>query len=1141
MKLGKKLIQFLSLIFLRIYLFLGIFLFSFCLGIADVKNCASLTYSSGKFFDDDSELVPHQTVLDICKAEADKGMAYAQFYFGRIYYDKGNYLESNKWYLLSALGGDFRAQINLGNAYYNGEGVTQDHKEAVKWYRLSAEQNFSYAQYNLGRAYYEGRGVTQDYEEAVRWFRLSAEQNFSYAQFNLGIAYYHGLGVTKNYVEAVRWFRLSAEQNNPSAQLELGLAYYDGRGVTQNYVEAVRWFRLSAKQNDPVAQSNLGSAYYQGKGVTQDYEEGLRWFRLSAKQNDPVAQYNLGIAYYNGDGITQDYEEAVRWLRLSAEQNNPSAQSVLGILYYHGDGITQDYEEAVRWFRLSAEQNHPEAQYNLGFAYYHGNGVNHRDYEEAVQWFRLSAEQNNPSAQLELGIAYYEGRGVTKNYVEAVRWFRLSAKQNYPKAQYNLGIAYYYGKGVTQDYEKAVSWFRLSAEQNNPSAQYNLGIAYYNGKGVTQDYKEAVSWFRLSAEQNHSRAQLELGRAYYHGNGVTQDYKEAVSWFRLSAEQNNPEAQYNLGSAYYQGKGVTQDYEEAVRWLRLSAEQNHPVAQNSLGNAYYYGNGVTQDYEEAARWYRISAKQSNPFAQYNLGLMYQDTVWVDYKEAEKWLKLSAEQNHTNAQHSLGWLYFTIPEYKDINQAIYYTELASDSDDPLIKVYALNNLGVFYDRLDQTDKSLQYYEMSSDLAFEENIEFPLPAANVVRNFFHRSNSIGEEGQLLENLIDKVYRYAKIAKNSSDKSEAFLSKLLVKYNPSEIPKKELLKKWITLEIMLGKTEGLLELGWLYDNLEANPKEAVKWFMLCEYLCPEEDNYRLANVELSLLKSKLSSADYKDGKNRARSWIKDIWEKRSEQKIVNNLEKEKNDFSKIIGKNFALLIGVKNYENFSTLNTPLNDVRKLKEILSDKYDFTVAILEDAGREKILKSLNAYKKILKENDNLIIYFAGHGKLEAEEGHWLPQDAYPDEDYTWISNSYIKRKVGSFAANNILVIADSCFSGTITRGVKFDNASKLGQETIDAFITVKTFLETKTRVAITSGGNEPVYDGGGGKYSVFAKTFFETLEVLDEPFTSLDLFQKIRNQVISKSQTMGDTQTPMYKELVTSGHQGPDFVFIPN
>jgi TPR repeat protein len=76
--------------------------------------------------------------------------------------------------------GDPYAQFNLGNAYYKGNGVPQDYKEAVKWYTKSAEQGFADAQCNLASCYHKGEGVSQDIEEAVKWWKKAAEQRYGY-------------------------------------------------------------------------------------------------------------------------------------------------------------------------------------------------------------------------------------------------------------------------------------------------------------------------------------------------------------------------------------------------------------------------------------------------------------------------------------------------------------------------------------------------------------------------------------------------------------------------------------------------------------------------------------------------------------------------------------------------------------------------------------------------------------------------------------------------------------------------------------------------------------------------------------------------------------------------------------------------
>ena len=92
--------------------------------------------------------------------------------------------------------GDAAAQYNLALMYSEGEGVTQNYKEAVKWFRKAAELGDAAAQYDLAFMYISGTGVTQNNREAVKWYRKAAEQGDAKAQFNLGLMYVKGSGVT---------------------------------------------------------------------------------------------------------------------------------------------------------------------------------------------------------------------------------------------------------------------------------------------------------------------------------------------------------------------------------------------------------------------------------------------------------------------------------------------------------------------------------------------------------------------------------------------------------------------------------------------------------------------------------------------------------------------------------------------------------------------------------------------------------------------------------------------------------------------------------------------------------------------------------------------------------------------------------
>ncbi len=63
------------------------------------------------------------------------------------------------------------AQYNLGICYVNGEGVTEDDKQAVYWYRKAAKNGNGDAMVNLGWAYEQGEGVEKNGNNALYWLK----------------------------------------------------------------------------------------------------------------------------------------------------------------------------------------------------------------------------------------------------------------------------------------------------------------------------------------------------------------------------------------------------------------------------------------------------------------------------------------------------------------------------------------------------------------------------------------------------------------------------------------------------------------------------------------------------------------------------------------------------------------------------------------------------------------------------------------------------------------------------------------------------------------------------------------------------------------------------------------------------------
>jgi hypothetical protein len=74
--------------------------------------------------------------------------------------------------------GDPDAQFKLGNLYRLGEwGLEKDCKEAVRLFLLAAEQGHNKAQINLANSYFSGEGVETDVPTAITWYVVDLPRN----------------------------------------------------------------------------------------------------------------------------------------------------------------------------------------------------------------------------------------------------------------------------------------------------------------------------------------------------------------------------------------------------------------------------------------------------------------------------------------------------------------------------------------------------------------------------------------------------------------------------------------------------------------------------------------------------------------------------------------------------------------------------------------------------------------------------------------------------------------------------------------------------------------------------------------------------------------------------------------------------
>jgi hypothetical protein len=231
---------------------------------------------------------------------------------------------------------------------------------------------------------------------------------------------------------------------------------------------------------------------------------------------------------------------------------------------------------------------------------------------------------------------------------------------------------------------------------------------------------------------------------------------------------------------------------------------------------------------------------------------------------------------------------------------------------------------------------------------------------------------------------------------------------------------------------------------------------------------------------------------------------------------------------GSYYALLIGIEKYTDpaIPELDNPINDAIMLQKILVSKYTFQenqIILLKNPVSEEIIIALDELAHKITPDDNLLIFYAGHGWFDekANIGYWLPSDAKQVNKAAWFRNSTLCDYLKEIDSKHTLLIADACFGGSIfkTRAA-FPDASK----------AVNMLYELKSRKAMTSGTLTEVPDR-----SAFIKYLLDRLNENTEKYlTSEQLFSSFRMAVINNSDVV-----PQYGEIYNVGDEGGDFVFI--
>lgn len=227
----------------------------------------------------------------------------------------------------------------------------------------------------------------------------------------------------------------------------------------------------------------------------------------------------------------------------------------------------------------------------------------------------------------------------------------------------------------------------------------------------------------------------------------------------------------------------------------------------------------------------------------------------------------------------------------------------------------------------------------------------------------------------------------------------------------------------------------------------------------------------------------------------------------------------------------IGINTYTEFPKLSNAVKDVTEVKEILIDKYDveeqYSMTLYDDeATKENIIDTLDELGKKVKAEDKLFIYYSGHGHLNDHLGlgYWIPVDAQKDKAARYIPNSTVRDYVKGIKAKHILLVSDSCFSGSLFMQGQHRSSR-----------AIKELDNLTSRWAICSGRHdEEVYDGDPGENSPFTKSFIDILKSNEQPSLNVG---RVADRVIEETAANYE-QLPDGRPLFGVGHQGGQYIF---
>lgn len=596
------------------------------------------------------------------------------------------------------------------------------------------------------------------------------------------------------------------------------------------------------------------------------------------------------------------------------------------------------------------------------------------------------------------------------------------------------------------------------------------------------------------------------------------DYATALKVWLPQAEEGDKVAQTYVGEIYEKKLGSQADYAQAAAWYRKAAEQGYTRAQINLAHLYETGLGVEKDPAAARKWYQRASGLSTPLA-------------LDPET------LNAPVNNAETQALKQQVLQLTKESQTLRQEL---ERARQ-------------------QLDQTRRDLEQRQREADTAQQE-IEATQQALRQRQQQVAAAPDDSAIKQLEAQLAERQVELARHRQEAEQlrqniaqleqKAEGYRTQLASTPAPAPTPVPTLAAHLPppSIEIIdppLLNTRALKLAAAVTEQPKASriivgrvtaPAGVLNFTVNDRQESLDANGIFRASIPLSRPTTTVQIVAV-DTQGKRTPLDFEFTLDAIPERLAPSPQGSK------YGTYYALIIGNQKYTSLPQLATPEHDAKSVAEVLSTKYGFKTTVLLNGTRHAILEALNEFRKTLTDNDNLLIYYAGHGQLQkiqekTSRGYWVPVDGQADSPTNWISSFDINDLLGIMTAKHVLVVADSCYAGALTRSGLSQLETGMSDQARQHWISV--VAEKRSRTVLASGDDKPVLDSGGGAHSVFAKAFLDVLRANTDVLEGERLHKELKARVAFVAEAHGVEQLPQYAPIHYAGHEGGEFLFVP-